>query len=57
MDSASSPDRKMPPLLGLGIIIFYLIWFLLKKNNQIEFIFLKKSKPNRPVSVRFGFLE
>ena len=41
----------------LGVIIFGLVRFLLKKNNQTEYI-LKKKKPkpvgsNWPVSVRF----
>jgi len=48
----------------LGVIIFGSVRFLSKKSNQIEIIFFwKKNRnrtetgSNRPVSVRFGFLE
>jgi hypothetical protein len=39
------------------VIIFGLVWFLLKKNNQTEFFFLKnQTSSHQPVSVWFGFL-
>jgi hypothetical protein len=38
------------------VIIFCSVRFLLKKNNETEIFFLKKTETgsNRPVSVRFG---
>ena len=45
------------------VIIFNLVYFFYKKNNQTEFIFFKKTRnqtktgSNRTVSVRFGFLD
>lgn len=52
--------RNMHKRFTLGVIIFSSVRFLLKKNNQTEFFFFKKTEPNRtepgsnrPVSVRF----
>ena len=41
-----------------GVIIFCLVWFLLKKNNQIEIFFFKKItetelKPGQTDQFRF----
>jgi hypothetical protein len=41
----------------VGVIIFYSVRFLLKKNNQIEFKKKTETGSNRPVSVRFDFLD
>jgi hypothetical protein len=45
-------------LKRIGVIIFCLVWFLLKKIIKFNFFLFKKTKTgsNRPVSVRFGFL-
>jgi hypothetical protein len=38
------------------VIIFGSVRFLSKKLTKPKYFFEKKPKPNRPVSVRFGFL-
>ena len=38
----------------MGVIIFCLVRFLSKKNNQIEFFFKKKPKPDQTDRFHFG---
>jgi len=51
-------EQKFSGVL-VGVLIFGLVWFLSKKVIKLNFFIKNKTETgsNRPVSVRFGFLE